>query len=210
MALRRSPATLCLAVEASTHSRSRPVTACHRTQLRALRSRFVNETRVVSRKIHGGAPRDIILPLTGTPGIECRSGGATNDYQVVFTFASAVTFNNAAVTAGAGSVSSSSGSGTTIVTVNLTGVSTAQTITVKLFSVNKGGDLPVQMSVLVGDTTGNGAVNSSDVDQTKMNSGQVVDASNFRTDVNVNGSINASDVALVKANCGWSRPLEIR
>ena len=91
-------------------------------------------TQVVSRKLHSGAPFDIILPLTGSPGIECRSGGATNDYQVVLTFANAVTFNNAAVTTGAGSVSSTSGSGTTTVTVNLTGVTNAQTITVTLFA----------------------------------------------------------------------------
>ena len=43
-------------------------------------------TQVVSRKLHSGAPFDIPLPLTGNSGIECRSGGATNDYQVVFTF----------------------------------------------------------------------------------------------------------------------------
>ena len=46
----------------------------------------------VSRKIHGaGGPAfDINLPLTGAPGIECRSGGANGDYQVVFNFAGAV------------------------------------------------------------------------------------------------------------------------
>ena len=70
-------------------------------------------TQVVSRKLHSGVPFDINLPLTGNSGIECRSGGATNDYQVVFTFASAVTFNSAAITAAAGSVSGTSGSGTT-------------------------------------------------------------------------------------------------
>ena len=53
-------------------------------------------TQVVSRKFHGGAPFDITLPLAGNSGIECRSGGATNDYQVIFTFPSAVTFNSAA------------------------------------------------------------------------------------------------------------------
>ncbi len=63
-------------------------------------------TQVVSRKLHSGTPFDINLPLTGSSGIECRSGGATNDYQVVFTFAGSVTFNSAAVTTGAGSVSS--------------------------------------------------------------------------------------------------------
>jgi len=59
-------------------------------------------SQVVSRKLHSGSPFDINLTLTGNAGIECRSGGATNDYQVVFTFASSVTFTNASVTAGAG------------------------------------------------------------------------------------------------------------
>ncbi len=69
-------------------------------------------TQVVSRKIHGGAGTfDINLPLTGNPGIECRSGGATNDYQLVFTFPSAVTFTNAAVTAGAGQLAAAAAAG---------------------------------------------------------------------------------------------------
>jgi len=47
------------------------------------------------------------------------------------------------------------------------------------------GNLDIPMGVLVGDTTGNGTVNASDVAQTKANSGQAANASNFRTDVNV-------------------------
>ena len=44
-------------------------------------------TSVVSRKTHGTAGTfDINLPLTGTAGIECRSGGASGDHQVVFSF----------------------------------------------------------------------------------------------------------------------------
>ena len=166
-------------------------------------------SQVVSRKIHGGVPRDIPLPLTGDPGIECRSGGATNDYQVIFTFPSAVTFTNAAVTAGVGSVSGSAGSGTNTVTVNLTGVTNAQRITITLFSVNNGttsGDVGVQMGMLLGDTSGNASVNASDVSQTKARSGQAVDATNFRSDVTVNGSINASDVSLVKSRSGTALP----
>ena len=62
------------------------------------------------------------------------------------------------------------------------------------------------MSVLLGDTTGNGSVNSLDVSQVKAQSGQTPTNSNFRTDVNVNGSINASDVALVKSSSGASLP----
>ena len=90
------------------------------------------------RKLHGGMPFDINLPLTGNPGIECRSGGATNDYQIVLSFPNAVTFTVASVTIGTGSVSSSNGSGTNIVTINLTGVSNAQRVTVTLSGVSDG------------------------------------------------------------------------
>ncbi len=70
-------------------------------------------TAVVSRKLHSGAPFDINLPLTGNSGIECRSGGATNDYQMIFTFPSAVTFTVASVTSGTGTAGSTAGNGTT-------------------------------------------------------------------------------------------------
>src|SRR5205807_2403552 len=66
-----------------------------------------------SRKMHGGAGTfDVPLPLTGNVGVECRSGGATNDYQMIVNFATSVTVESAAVTSGTGMVSSFSGSGT--------------------------------------------------------------------------------------------------
>src|SRR4029077_5171945 len=65
-----------------------------------------NAINAVSRKVHGAAGTfDVGLPLVGTPGIECRSGRATNDYQVVVTFGGPVTFSTAQVTQGTGSVS---------------------------------------------------------------------------------------------------------
>ena len=93
----------------------------------------------------------------------------------------------------------------TVVTVLLTNVANAQTITVTLFGVNDGtttSNVSVPMGLLLGDTTGTGSVNASDVSQTKARSGQPVDVTNFRTDVTVNGSINASDVSLVKSKSG--------
>ncbi|MEP6685842.1 MAG: dockerin type I domain-containing protein [Verrucomicrobiota bacterium] len=165
---------------------------------------------VVSRKIHGGAgPFDINLPLTGAPGIECRSGGATNDYEVVFTFPGNVTFTSAAVTTGAGAVNTSSGSGTPTVTVDLTGITSAQTITVTLSGVNNGsstGNVAVQMGVLVGDTNGSGGVNAADIGQTKSQSGNAATAANFRTDINASGSVEAADIGLVKSRSGQSLP----
>jgi hypothetical protein len=163
-----------------------------------------------SRKTHGAAGTfDIPLPLNGNAGIECRSGGATNDYQMIIDFPSSVTVGSASVTSGNGSVSGSSGSGTSQITVNLTGVTNVQTITVTLSNVNDGthmGDVPVSMGVLVGDVNGNAAVNASDVAQTKSRSGQTVDPTTFRSDVNANGSINATDVSLVKSSIGIGLP----
>jgi hypothetical protein len=95
------------------------------------------------------------------------------------------------------------------VTVNLTGITNAQTITVTLSAVNNGtttGNVSVPMGVLVGDTDGDGAVNSADIGQTKAQSGNAVSASNFREDVNLDGNINASDVGLVKSKSGTALP----
>jgi hypothetical protein len=175
-----------------------------------------------SRKAHGSPGSfDVDLPLTGTAGVECRSGGGTNDYQLILTFASPVTVNGtpqAQVTTGIGQVGSgglSNGgvvsvdsSGATV-TVRLTNVSNAQRIAMTLFGVTDGSntnDVIIPMSVLAGDTTANGAVNSSDIAQTQSQSGQLVTSSNFREDVTVNGSINSSDVALVQSKSGTGLP----
>jgi hypothetical protein len=67
-------------------------------------------------------------------------------------------------------------------------------------------DTAVSVNMLLGDTSGNKKVNSSDVSQTKLQSGQAVTASNFREDVNANGSINATDVGTVKLRVGTALP----
>jgi hypothetical protein len=96
-------------------------------------------------------------------------------------------------------------------TVNLTGVADLQKITVTLSGVTDifSQVLPntaISMGVLIGDTTGNAAVNSSDVAQTKAQSGVPVTQANCRQDVSINGSINSSDVALVKSKSGNGIP----
>ena len=162
-----------------------------------------------SRKTHGAAGTfDVPLPLTGNVGIECRTGGATNDYQTIINFATTVTVGSASVTSGTGSVSSFSVSGSQV-TVNLTGVTNAQIITVTLINVNDGtssGDVPVSMGVLIGDVNGNGTVNATDVALTKSQVGMPVGSSNFREDVNANGLINSVDVAQVKSKVGTALP----
>ncbi|HST30817.1 MAG TPA: PKD domain-containing protein [Chthoniobacterales bacterium] len=169
---------------------------------------------VVSRKAHGTAGTfDINMPLTGTRGIECRSGGTNGDYTIVFTFAHNLTsVDSATVTGGTGTVSSTAaGPNANQFTVNITGVTDAQYITVGLVNAKDstgaiGNVIGPQMGILVGDTTANGAVNSSDVAQTQAQSGQAVTSNNFREDVTVNGAINSSDIGLVQSKSGTGLP----
>ena len=180
--------------------------AAHR---RFVESVVMQLTSVVSRKIHGMAGTfDVNLPSSASPGIECRSGGGTNDYSIVFTFTNNVSVQNATVSAGTGSVTNFTAVGN-VVTVNLTGVTNSQTITVTLAGVSDGtntSDVEAAMGVLIGDTTANGIVNSSDIAQTQSQAGQLVTAANAREDVNVNGEINSSDIALVQSKSGTALP----
>ena len=172
-------------------------------------------TSAVARKSHGATPFDINLPLAGNPGIECRTGGASKNHTLVFIFNSPVVSGSAVATSslgvGNGSVAGAPTFSNNTMTVNLTGVTDVQTITVTLSNVTdtSAQTLPstaVSMNVLLGDTTGNKAVNASDITQTKSRSGIAIDATNFRSDTNVNGSINASDVTQVKLNSGHAVP----
>jgi hypothetical protein len=169
-------------------------------------------TSVVSRKTHGTAGDFDIDLLIGTSRIECRSGGATGDHQVVITFAAPVTLSSANAAPGAGATGSVSRapivSGNQV-TVNLTNVSNAQTLVINLLGVSDGtnnGDISIPMAVLAGDTTKDRTVNSADIAQTKSQSGQAVTSSNFREDVTVDGTLNSSDIALVKSKSGTALP----
>ncbi len=175
----------------------------------------VQLTGVVSSKLHGSlGPFGINLPLTGNPGIECRSGGAGGVYTLLFTFANTLTnVAGAGVSTGTGSVSSSyiDTSDAHIYVVNLTGVANMQVLTVSLTDVTDSSGssssvLTASMGVLLGDTTANGTVNSSDIGEAKGNSGQVTNAGNFRTDVTINGVINSSDIGTIKAQSGTALP----
>jgi hypothetical protein len=180
----------------------------------------ITPTLVVSRKVHGSAGTfDIPLPLHGpaaansnapshgTPGIECRSGGANNQHQIILTFPKAVTFDNASLT-GTGTIVSATATGTDV-TVNLSGVTNGQAINLNFSALSDGeitSDFSIPIGFLLGDTNGNGVVNTSDVGQTKSFSGQGVDTTNFRADLNVSGTVNATDIGLVKANAGSALP----
>jgi hypothetical protein len=164
----------------------------------------------VSRKVHGTTSYDVDLPLTGSLGIECRRGNGANfaSHRIVVRFPVAIASAKATAATANGSVESVTASGTEV-TLNLANVANAQTLTVSLSSVTAAGqtsDVPISIGFLLGDTNGNGSVNSSDVGQTKAQSGIATDASNFRTDANVSGAINATDLGLVKSSAGTALP----
>ena len=163
----------------------------------------------VSRKTHGAATFDVSLPLSGEPGVECRSGAA--GHTLVFTFTNNITSGNANVTGGGGNVSGTPSFSGKTMTVNLTNVTDAQKVTVTLSNLTDEflQALPntnVSMNVLLGDTNGNKVVNATDVAQTKLQSGLPLSAANFRSDVTVSGTINSSDVTLVKSHSGAGVP----
>jgi len=127
----------------------------------------------------------------------------------VFTFPTAVTINTMAgtqgamVTSGTGSVFSVTGSGTTTVTVNLTGLTNQQTITLTLFGVNDGtnaNDVAIRIGVLLGDVNSTGNVDGNDVSAVQGHTRQAVNGTTFRYDVNVSGGlIDGNDVSLTQS-----------
>ncbi len=169
-------------------------------------------TGAVSRKTHGSNVFDVPLPLVGMPGIEPRLGGATNDYTMVVTFSGSVSVSGspqAQVIAGTGTIGSGGVSNSGAVTVSgnevtipLTNVTSQQTIQVRLNGVNGAGSVTIPMSVLVGDASGDGQVNSGDTTITRGRSGQSATAATFRSDVNADGDINAADVSVTRSRSG--------
>ena len=164
----------------------------------------------VSRKTHGNAGTfDLDLPLSGTPGIECRNAGATGidgvDHEIVFNFANEVT---SCGTSSLGALRN--GPAPTQCTLDLASIANQQSLTVTLNNVidsdNNSGAVSITMGVLLGDVNGNGFVNSSDIGQAKLLSGQSISSSNYRSDINEDGFLNSTDAALVKSKSGTALP----
>jgi len=170
---------------------------------------------VASVKVHGSAGTfGVDLPLTGNPGIECRSGGMNGDYTLVFSFASTLTtVGGASVTSGSGlvAISGIDSNDAHNYIINLTGVTTAQYITIGLSNVadsvgHFSNSISVSMGVLVGDVDGSGRVDSTDVFQARQQSLQFTNSSNFRMDVDESGRIDSTDIFMVRQQTLTSLP----
>jgi len=167
----------------------------------------------VSRKAHGAIGNfDLPLPLTGTNGVESRTGGgATFDsHTVIVTFATNVTVGGVTVSSPDGGLATATQSvAGAVATVNMTGVTDQHNYVVTLTNVNDGtgtGNVVIPIGILRGDTNGDRGVNSGDALQTRDRSGQTADGTNFRSDVNTDGTVNSGDAVIVRSRSGTFLP----
>ena len=162
-------------------------------------------TAAASRKTHGSAGTfDISLPLSGTRGVECRSGIAVGIHTVVFTFSENLTGVDSRVVTPCGTVSSSNvGPNPNQYTVSLTGVCNAQYVMVTLTGVHgsAGGttaSASATMGVLLGDVDASGRVDSNDVFLVRQQSLLPITSANFREDIDASGRIDSNDVFIAQ------------
>ncbi len=158
-----------------------------------------------ARKKHGNAgPFDIDLPLSGTPGVECRVGnGGTFLQTIVFTFSEAVARISGSTTTTCGSVNSTTISGSTV-TVELGFVNcdgSDITVTVPGVTGASGSvDASATMALRTGDVNADGVVNRTDLDEIRTQVGRgLVTEDNFRDDITVDGKVNHGDTTLEKS-----------
>jgi hypothetical protein len=167
----------------------------------------------VSRKTHGSAGSfDVILPSSGSLGIENRTAGTDGSHTLVVTFNRQIISGDATVTSGAGTISGEPVISGSSMTINLTGVTDAQVLTITLEDVTDTSaqvlpDTTINAGFLVGDINGSGGVTSSDIGQVKSLSGQTVTSENFRADVNASGGVTSTDIGLVKSKSGSTLPV---
>jgi len=160
-----------------------------------------------SVKQHGGSPLSIVLPASGTPLSESRSGGLT---QLQVTFDTTVDPNcyteaNIALSGPGLSVAGSTLAGN-VLTIDLAGSVDQSCYTIDLSAAIDGltGDADCTVAVLLGDTNNDKSANLTDMAQVKSKNGQTAAAAGARFDLNLDGSVNLTDMAQAKSRNGNS------
>jgi hypothetical protein len=174
---------------------------------------------VVSRKNHGTLtpPGDLVLTSSGTPTIECRTGGIpTGNHTLVFSFQNTLNATTpvssitatATTSSGTQTLPAPAGSLLTdnhLYQVNLTSVPNASHLTVTLHGVTDtalhNGDVSAHMDVLLGDVSLSGRTDAGDVTQVRSRTVTIpvmTDPTSFRYDVNASGRIDAGDVTATR------------
>ena len=167
---------------------------------------------VVSRKVHGG---NSIFELVVDPNpaidgrISVEPRGIGSGHTVAFRFNAPVTSVGAVTVVDATSTTIAGVTSTVFgneVRVGLTSIADNRRLTLLLNGVNGMIDVSASMGFLVGDVNSARKVNSRDISSIKARSGQAVDASNFKFDLDTSGSIDSTDVSAVKRRSGFVMP----
>ena len=162
-------------------------------------------TGAVSRLTHGAAGSfDIVMPLTGTSGVEDRSA---TTYNAVFTFDAPVTSGEVTVASGTATVGAITFSGNSM-TAQLTGVTSAEVVTLHTQNINGDGQPhgDVAFGFLTGDADASRLVGKPDQTLVQGQLNQPVTSANFREDLNADGRITNADVQVAKTNKGHTIP----
>ena len=170
---------------------------------------------VVSRKMHTGVGNfDVIMPVSGTPGIECRTGPTQGNHNLIVVLQNPITsvaslsstYNTGSGPQPLPTPTGSIGTGThnSELSVNLTGVPNASHVLLTLHtavdSAGNSGDITVPADFLLADVDSTGLVDGNDVSTVQGNSRQDVTNSTFRYDVNCTGLIDGNDVSITQGN----------
>jgi hypothetical protein len=166
-------------------------------------------TSAASRKTQGSQTFDINLPLSGTSGVEPRSGA--NEF-IIFTFSNNVTSADG-TTSSCGTVLSTTidSSDAHNVIVQTNGACNQQDVILTLNGVHddQGNTLTsaaVTVGILYGDVDGDRRITLADQNQIKAHRGETVDGSNFVNDINRSGVIDANDLLAVRNQRGNRLP----
>ena len=165
----------------------------------------LNLVSAASRLTHGTAGTfDVSMPLSGTSGVEDRQA---TTYNAVFNFDAAVTSGQVTVVSGTATVGAVTFSGNSM-TAELTGVTSAETVTLRAQNINGDGQPhgDVSFGFLTGDADGDRRVAKPDQLLVKGNVNQPVTSANFREDLDADGRIGNQDVQIVKTNKGHRIP----
>ncbi|MGZ5538452.1 MAG: hypothetical protein ACXWG0_07985, partial [Chthoniobacterales bacterium] len=166
----------------------------------------------VSRKNHTGVGDfDVDLPLLAPPGIECRRGPVDGQHTIILTFSVPVSVSSATATcSGIPATATANGSQ---VTINCTGITNAQYISIALNGVTDGtntANISVPMGVLFGDVDASTRTDAGDVTLVRNQTVSIPTLSNFRLDVNTSGRIDAGDVTLTRQASVTALPVTSR
>jgi hypothetical protein len=178
----------------------------------------------VSRKSHGAAGTfDIPLPLTGSHGLECRTGPTAGAHNIIVAFQ-----NNLTAVASLSATATTTGGMTTLPTptggiindaqgqprlysVNLTGVPDGSRVSLTLHGVadtaGSSGDITIPMDVLLGDANASGRTDNGDAIVVRNRSGVVpTDTATARADINCSGRVDNGDAIVIRNRSGQALP----